>query len=104
MKLPCLGVHRRVLEGGGMMDDALQCVDCGADSYFLIYIQKRKRPVYNGYYNREEISLETQWKHAAKKCAPRVRSAYSDGHHIVACHNPDCGCSEYCELCGEVMS
>lgn len=28
-----MGVHDRVLEGGGAMGDGLTCVDCGRDKY-----------------------------------------------------------------------
>ena len=45
----CLaGDHPRVLEGGGMMEDALTCVDCGRHKYPEVFgtaQAKRKRPV-----------------------------------------------------------
>lgn len=66
MKFLCrVGIHGRVLEGSGLMGDALMCVDCGHEKYpevFGIAISKRQWP---GMIDRSPEGRLAAWKEAA---------------------------------------
>lgn len=62
-----IGIHRRVLEGGGLMGDALTCVDCGRDKYpevFGLAINVRDWP---GMIDRSPEGRLKAWEEAGDK-------------------------------------
>jgi len=65
MNILCfMGIHARVLDGGGGMGDALCCVLCGRDKYpevFGIAVKKRMR---KGSVGSTRFSREKAWREA----------------------------------------
>ena len=68
MRTCIIGIHQRVLEGGGMMGDGLTCVDCGRDKYpevFGIAVRKRHWPE-GQMIDRSPEGRERAWEQAGE--------------------------------------
>lgn len=71
-KLFCaLGIHLRVLSGGGSMGDALMCVDCGRNKYPEVFGATFNIRTWQGKIDETPEGRLREWHRAAPEACRR---------------------------------